>query len=243
MKAKAFKPFFKPSEKVNSLKKEVVIISLGGSVIVPDEVDSKFLKSFRKLVKSYLRRYKFILITGGGKTCRGYQKAASSVVKLHAEDLDWLGIHATRLNAHLLRTIFRGVAKPAVVKNPTKKVKFDKVLIAAGWKPGCSTDYDSVLLAQNFGAKTVINITNIDYLHDKDPRKYKGAKRIKSIGWKGFRKIVGDKWIPGMNTPFDPIATKLAQKLGLRLVLIGKNVSNLKQVLDGKKFKGSAVED
>ncbi|MBW2977683.1 UMP kinase [Candidatus Woesearchaeota archaeon] len=223
-------------------KKEVIIVSVGGSVIVPDNVDIKFLKGLRKLVKSYLKKYRFVLITGGGKTARVYQGAAGKVKKVTDEDKDWLGIHATRLNAHLLRTIFREVARPAIVTDPTMKVEFDNVLIAAGWKPGFSTDYDAVMLAQGLGAKTVINITNIDYLYDKDPRKSKSAKKIEKIDWKGFRKIVGDKWSPGLNAPFDPIASKLAQKLQIKLVLIGRNLNNLKNFLDGKKFKGSSVQ-
>jgi uridylate kinase len=222
--------------------KEVIVISLGGSVIVPDKVDTKFLKKFRELIKSYLRKYKFILITGGGKTARKYINAGSSVRELSNEDKDWLGIHSTRLNAHLVRTIFEDVAKPAIVKDPSKKVKFEKVLVGAGWKPGFSTDYDAVLLAKNLGAKTVINITNIDWLYDKDPHKYLTAKKIKRTNWKEFKKLVGDKWIPGMNAPFDPVATKLAAKSGLRLVLLGKSISNLRKYLDGKKFKGSVVE-
>jgi uridylate kinase len=223
-------------------KKEVIVISLGGSVLVPDKVDVGFLKRFNGLIRRYLGKYRFILIVGGGRTCRLYQKAASSVVKLKTEDLDWLGIHSTRLNAHLLRTILRDVAYKRVIKDPTEKVKFDKILIAAGWKPGFSTDYDAVILAKTFNSKTVINMTNIDYLHDKDPKIYKNAEIIKKTNWKGMRKIVGDKWIPGMNVPFDPIATKEAQKLRLRLILVGKNLNNFKRFLDAKGFKGSVVE-
>jgi len=224
-------------------KKEVVVISLGGSVIVPDKIDVKFLKAFRQLIKSYLRKYRFILITGGGKTCRNYQKAARSIVKVDPEDLDWLGIHVTRLNGHLLRTIFRDVAKPALAKNPERKIKLEKVLIAAGWEPGWSTDYDAVMLAKTYGAKTVVNITCIDYLYDKDPRKFKNAKKLMEIDWKGFKKIVGDKWDPGMNVPFDPVASKLAQRLGMKLVLIGNKLDNFKKFLDKKEFKGSVVEN
>ena len=224
------------------MQKEVIVISLGGSVVVPDKVDVGFLKRFNGLVRKYLRKYRFILIVGGGRICRSYQKAASSVVKLNTEDLDWIGIHSTRLNAHLLRTIFRDIAYKKVIKDPNENVKFDKVLVAAGWKPGWSTDYDAVLLAKTFNAKTVVNMTNIDYLHDKDPRIYKNAKKIEKTDWKGMRKIVGDKWIPGMNVPFDPVAVKEAQKLKLKLILVGKNLNNFKKFLDNKKFKGSIVE-
>ncbi len=162
---------------------------------------------------------------------------------VHNEDLDWLGIHSTRLNGHLVRTVFRDVAHPVVIKNPTKKVQFKKVLIAAGWKPGASTDYDAVLLAKVYKAKNVINMTNVDWLYNKDPSKYLSAKKIKKIDWKGFRKIVGNKWIPGINAPFDPVASREAQKLDLRLILLGNKLKNLKKFLDDKKFVGSVIEN
>ncbi len=224
------------------MQKEVIVISLGGSIVVPDKIDIGFLKRFNGLIRRYLGKYRFILIVGGGRTCRLYQKAAASVVKLKTEDLDWIGIHSTRLNAHLLRTIFRDIAYKRIIKDPNEKIKFDKILIATGWKPGWSTDYDAVLLAKTFNAKIVVNMTNIDYLHDKDPKIYKNAKIIKRTDWHGLRSIVGDKWIPGMNVPFDPIATKEAQKLKLKLVLVGKDLNNFKKFLDNKKFKGSVVE-
>ncbi|MBW2966238.1 UMP kinase [Candidatus Woesearchaeota archaeon] len=224
------------------MKKEVIVLSLGGSVVVPDDIDVKFLKGFRRLIKNYLKKFKFILIVGGGCTCRLYQKAASSVVKLDTEDLDWIGIHSTRLNAHLIKTIFSDVGYKRIIKNPNEKVRFDKVLVAAGWKPGFSTDYDAVILAKHYRAKTVVNMTNIDYLYNKNPKEYKGARKIEKIDWKGFRKIIGNKWIPGMNVPFDPIAAKEAQRLKLKLILIGKNLNNFKNFLDNKKFKGSVVE-
>ena len=226
----------------DNLKKEVIVLSLGGSVVVPDNVDVKFLKGFRNLIKSYLKKFRFIFTVGGGHTCRLYQKAANSIIKLDAENLDWLGIHSTRLNAHLIKTIFFDVAHNKIIKDPNNKERFDKILVAAGWKPGFSTDYDAVILAKNYGAKTVINMTNVDSLYTKNPKEYKGAKKIKKIDWQGFRKIVGDKWVPGMNVPFDPIAAKEAQRSKLRLVLLGKNLNNFKNFLDGKKFQGSVVE-
>ena len=38
---------------------EKVIISLGGSLVVPDEVDVKFLKEFRKIIIKHLKDKKF----------------------------------------------------------------------------------------------------------------------------------------------------------------------------------------
>ena len=226
-------------------KNKAFIISLGGSLIVPkDGIDWKFLKNLRKLILDQIKMGRqFFIITGGGATCRNYNDAASKVIKVAPEDLDWLGIHATRLNAHLLRTIFFDVANPEVIKNPTFRLATNKnVMIAGGWKPGWSTDYVATMIAQEYEVKTVINLSNIDYAYDKDPRKYKDAKKIEKIGWEDFRKLVGDKWIPGMNVPFDPIASQKAQTLGLEVVIMnGKNLSNLKKCLEGKKFDGTVI--
>lgn len=224
---------------------KTIIISLGGSTVVPDKINTRFLKAFRKLIiKKIKTGYRFIIIVGGGKTCRNYQNAASKVSRLNSEDIDWLGIHATRLNAHLLRTIFRDYAHHRVIKNPKERnIEFrEKVLIAAGWKPGWSTDYDAVLLAKNFNVKTIINLTDIAHVYNKDPSKHKDAKPVSEISWSVYRKIVGDKWHPGLNAPFDPIASKIAQKSKIRVVIMkGTQIKNLENFLKRKKFVGTTI--
>jgi len=222
------------------------VLSLGGSLIVPKSgIDWIFLKKFRSLIiKQIQTGQKFIIIAGGGTTCRHYQQAANKVAKLQPVDIDWLGIHASRLNAHLLRTIFFDIAHPVVVKDPTRKIKTNaKVIIGAGWKPGWSTDYDAVMLAKTYGASMVINLSNIDYVCDKDPKKFSGAKKITEITWPDFRRIVGDKWVPGLSKPFDPIASKLAAELGLKVIIMnGKKIGNLEKCLAGEKFLGTTIQ-
>ena len=217
-----------------------IIISLGGSVIIPDKLDPSFIKRFRNLIKTYSKKHKFIIITGGGKLARDLQKKAEKLKNITSKDLDWLGIYATRINALTLKNIF-GVEENIIV-NPTQKITSkEPILIAAGWKPGFSTDYDAILLAKNIKADKIINITNINYVYDKDP-KLKGAKPIKEITWKNLRKIVGNKWIPGLNMPFDPIAAKQAEKLRLKVIIIGKDTNNLRKALENKKFKGTLIK-
>lgn len=223
---------------------KTIIISVGGSLIVPEDIDALWLKDFKKLLLELIEKgYRFVIITGGGKTARRYQNAAKEVTQLVNEDLDWIGIHSTRLNAHLIRTIFRDYAHPQIVKDPTKRVNFkEKLLVAAGWKPGFSTDYDAVLLAEQFKVKKLINLSNIDYVYNKDPRKFKDAEIIKEISWKDFRKIVGDKWDPGLNAPFDPIAAKESEKLKMEVVIMnGKNLDNIRNYLNNEKFIGTRI--
>jgi uridylate kinase len=224
--------------------KNFLIISLGGSLVVPNNIDIKFIKQFKNIIEEKIKENKkFIIIVGGGKIARNYQDAAKSLIKVSNEDLDWLGIHATRINAHLLLTIFRKYAYYRIIKNPKEKVKFkEKILIAAGWKPGFSTDYDAVLLAKTYNSDTIINLTNIDYVYDKDPNKFKDAKPFKEISWKDYLKLIEQKWIPGMSAPFDPIASKLVQKFKFKVVIInGKKLKNLKNYLENRKFKGTII--
>jgi len=226
------------------MENETVVISLGGSIIVPEDIDVQFLKRFRNTILKHIRRGKrFIIIAGGGRTARIYMNAAEKIVKVHDVDKDWLGIHSTRLNAHLLLTVFKEHAYSKVIKNPNERLRFrNKIFVAAGYQPGCSTDYDAVLLAKNFGVKKIINISNIDYVYDRDPKKFRGAKKINEISWKDFRKIVGNKWDPGLNAPFDPVASRECERFGIKVYIIGKDIRNLSNVIEGKKFRGTLVQ-
>ena len=223
---------------------KIVVLSLGGSLIVPGSYDTDFLRKFKKLIESYVKKgYKFAIICGGGKLARNIQEAASEISKISDEDLDWLGIYATRLNALLLRYIFGANTQDPIIANPNDKLVFKKnIIIASGWIPGWSTDYDAVLLAKNLGAREVINMSNVDYLYNKDPKKHSNAKKIEKISWIDFRKMVGTKWKAGLSVPFDPIAAKEAQESGIRVNIIGKDLGNLKNLLEGKKFKGTSIQ-
>ncbi|MFH0854187.1 MAG: UMP kinase [bacterium] len=225
--------------------KNTAIISLGGSVIVPDKINVDFLKSFKNLISHKINKGKrFFIITGGGNTCRLYIKGAKEISGISRDDLDWLGIHSTVLNAHLLRTIFRKDAYKRIINDPRDmKDKFkEKIIIASGWSPGWSTDYIAAKIAEKYGIKKIINISNINYVYDKDPKKFKNARPLDKICWKNFRKIVGNKWDPGLNMPFDPIASKLAQKNQMKINIInGKNIENLEKCIDDKPFKGTII--
>lgn len=225
-------------------KKRMVIISIGGSLIVPDAIDTEFLSSLRSLLIRHMKKgTRFVLIAGGGKTCRRYQAAAAEVVRVADNDLDWIGIHTTRLNAHLLRTIFFPWAHAEVIKDPHRPARFkEPMLVTAGWKPGCSTDYDAVLFAKNHGGTILVNLSNIDYVYTKDPRKHSDAKPIKEIAWKAFRALLPKKWDPGLNAPFDPIAAREADRLKMTVAIMnGKNIKNLEHFLEGKPFVGTMI--
>lgn len=223
-----------------------IVLSVGGSLIAPKTgLDVAFLKAFRLLIRKHVRQgRRFIIVVGGGFTARTYQQAASVIVPLADEDVDWLGIHATRLNGHLLRALFRDLALHRVVKHPTRPVAWNRpVLIAAGWKPGWSTDYVAVRLARKFNSTLVVNMTNTDGVYDKNPSAYSDAKRVDWISWPAFRKMVGNRWEPGAHVPFDPIASRFAARMGMRVcVLDGTDLKSVHACLTGKRFIGTIIE-
>lgn len=225
------------------------IISVGGSLIVPKSgINTDFLSNFNSFIRKQLIIHpdrQFFFVVGGGSTARQYRDAGRSVVghELSEEDQDWLGIHATRLNAHLLRTIFQDIAHPNIIKNYDiiQKVN-ERVIVAAGWKPGWSTDYDAVLLCGDYGVKTVINLSNISQIYDKDPNKFEDAKPINNMTWRQMRDLVGDDWHPGMHAPFDPVAARKAEELGVKVIVVhGADFPNLENCLENKKFIGTII--
>jgi uridylate kinase len=225
-------------------KIQTTVLSLGGSLIVPDKIDTQFLLKFREFMLDYVRRGNTAgILCGGGKTCRNYIQAAQDVSTIPQVDCDWIGIMATRLNAELVRAIFGEHAYEKVVVNHSAKIKTAKrIIIGAGWEPGCTTDTDSVLFAEIIHASTIINLTNIDYVYTKDPRKFSDAHIIKQISWVDFRKIIGDTYVSGMNVPFDPVASRKAEQLKLKVIILnGNNIDNLKNCLDGKEFIGTVI--
>jgi uridylate kinase len=231
---------------VSMSKNETIVISVGGSLIVPDQIDVTFLKRFKKFILEQTNQGKrFAIITGGGKTARRYQDAASTVSTLTPDDLDWLGLHATRLNGHLLRTIFRDIAYPVIITNPDEVLdvpKRAKLIVAAGYRPGASTDLRAVQIAHHLGAKRLINLSNIDYAYDKDPSTHKDAKPIKTSDWATFRALLPDHWDPGLSSPFDPIAAREAQKVGMEVAIInGSQLAQVTRYLDNKSFAGTRI--
>jgi uridylate kinase len=226
---------------------KVTVISLGGSIIAPKGVDVAFLRGFARLIERHLAEdagCRFIIVCGGGSLARDYQAALREVVEgAPSEDLDWVGIAATHVNGELLRRIFRRWCGEDLVTDPTAVSVFaGRVLIAAGWKPGFSTDNDAVVLAQRFSADTVINLSNIAQVYSDDPRHNPAARPLDRLSWKEMLALVGGEWTPGKNTPFDATAARAAAQSRIRVVFAeGRDLENLHGILSGRGFVGTTI--
>ncbi len=223
---------------------ETIVISLGGSMIIPDEIDVAFLKDFKKLILEHVALGKrFLIITGGGKVCRKYNAAAEELATPANVDLDWIGIAALRLNAEFMRVIFEDQAHHEVINNLSEKFSSDKpIIIGAAYGPGRSSDWNAVEGAKTVGAKKIINLSNIDHVYDSDPKLNPGAKKLEKISWEEYRSIIPREWVAGLNSPFDPVASRDAEENGISVMIMnGKPIDNLVNYLKGEKFQGTII--
>src|ERR1035437_1034968 len=209
---------------------ETIIISLGGSLIVPEEIDIDFLKSFKALILEHVAKgKKFVIITGGGKVNRKYNNAAKELTNPSDEDLDWIGIAALKLNAEFLRVILAEYANKKVVDNLSNKFSFEKsVVVGSAYEPGKSSDWDAVEAAKTVGAKKIINLSNTDYVYDSNPKINPNAKKIEQISWAEYRKIIPKEWTSKLDSPFYLIASSVAEEEGMTVITMnGKIIDNL----------------
>jgi len=223
------------------------VISLGGSVLAPDEINIKLLKGFCVSLREEVKKgNKFVIIVGGGGVCRRYQEAASLVGNVSDENKDWIGIYATRLNAQLLRGCLDKESMPEILTDPSQVKDLGKysIAIGGGWKPGWSTDFMAVKTAINFEIKQAIILGKPAYVYTADPSKDRTARPINKLTWDEYFKIIPSKWTPGLSTPVDPIAARLAKKHNITVVVAdGKNLNNFKKILSNEKFQGTTIKN
>lgn len=222
------------------------VLSVGGSTIVPNgEINVLFLKALKKiLTRRAAQADRFLIVVGGGGTCRAYQQGLKAVSQNRNKDLDWIGIYTTQLNAQFVRLMLGKLAHPTIItscRDFDPKSWREPVVVGAGYKPGGSTDTNMILFAKKLGATDVVNVSNVDYLYTADPSAHRGAQRIETISWRDYRKLMGKKWRPGMHVPFDPTASRLAQAAKMRVNLLGSDVRNLDRFLSGRSFRGSLI--
>lgn len=220
------------------------MVGLGGSVIVPGEINAKLLASWVSLLRKYSRTHKFIVVVGGGKIARNYQNAAKKIGVTNTKERDWLGIYATRLNAELVRSAFGSLASEKIIDSEDMVHQLVKpVTIACGWTPGWSTDYIAAFLAHRYGTSGVIMAGKPSHIYDKNPDIYKSAKKFSNLSWNAYKAIVPKKWVPGASVPIDPICAQFCERKKIPVfVMDGKNLKNIARFFEGKESEGTIIQ-
>ncbi len=222
---------------------KTIVINLGGSVIVPDDINIKLLTRWREFVQKYAKKHRFIIVVGGGRLARKYQESARAVRAIANRESDSLGIYATKLNAKLVQTVFGKRAGGELIDGPEKmKPLSAPVTVACGWVPGASTDYISAQIAAHYGAPEVVMAGKPAYVFSKNPDQFVDARPYLTLTWGEYWNLIPHKWEPGVNVPIDPVCAKYSRANKLAAIVVdGRNINNLQYLLSGEEFEGTIV--
>jgi len=228
------------------MNKKAIVLSLGGSQIIPDNVNVKYLKEFKKIILKNKKNYKFIIVCGGGSLARKYISAIKSEnLNLRFQSLS--GISATRTNARFMNYFFgidpeQGI--PHTMQAVKKYIKKMDIIFcgALEYKPDQTSDSTAAEIAKHFKAEFV-NLTNVKGLYDKNPKEHKDAKFIPKISWKDFNALANKiKFHPGQHFVLDQTAAKMILKNKTPTYII-ESPKQLDNLLNGKKFIGTKISD
>jgi uridylate kinase len=223
---------------------ETVVLSLGGSVLVREENDTSYIRKLAKILIGVSARHKLYVVTGGGRIARYYINVGRD---LGADEsfLDELGIEVTRLNARVLITALGDRACHAPPKNYDEALhagRTHSIVVMGGVSPGITTDAVSALLAERVKAKRLVNATSVDGAYTADPKKDPEAKRIPTLSHRELVSLVGNSTGAGPNNVFDPVGARVLERSRISLSIVdGNDLVNLRDALEGNKFKGTVV--
>jgi uridylate kinase len=211
---------------------ETVIIKYGGSFVIPNETyDLNALEDLASLVQKHSDK-QFVFVIGGGMLCRNINSATESLLddalgkdsSLKGIAFDELGIATTKINGRfvlqwLTNKLSKDLVFDDIVDFPEVAPKTTKrVIIATGYKPGVSSDYDMILLAKVYGTSKAFKISNFPVVLDVKPQdfskeKINEYKPLPLISWSALLDLVGREFIPGGNYPLDPPSAILGNEL------------------------------
>jgi uridylate kinase len=228
------------------MKKKVMVISLGGSLIVPKEIDERFLGEFKKILRKHYRTHKFVIVCGGGVIARKYISVLKKQGKTKKQ-LSLAGIRATRMNAKFVMQVFGKEANdllPITMKDVRNNLPKNNVVISGALKydPVATSDTTAAKLAKLLDTPFV-NMTNVKGLYTSNPKKNKKSKYIPNISWKNFNNITSKiKFKAGQNFVLDQHSSKIIMKNKIPTFIIqGRNLKNLEKLISGKRFSGTTI--
>jgi uridylate kinase len=227
--------------------KKTWVISLGGSLIVPEKVEPQWLASFKKTILKNTKKNKFIIVCGGGFVAREYIEILAFEHKSKKEQ-SLAGIDATRMNAKVMIEIFGRQANQQIPKNMGEVVSAlqkNEVVFCGGlrYAPNQTSDGTAARLAA-YCKSPFINLTDVDGLYSANPKKDKNAKFISLESWTDFehraKKML---YKPGQHFVLDQSAATLIKKEKIATYILGKNLKNLDLLLKGKAFRGTTIQN
>jgi len=227
------------------MAKELVVVSIGGSILIPGENDSAFISELAKMLRRVSSRVDVAVVCGGGKIARYYTNTGRELGGSEY-DLDMLGIGCTRLNAGLLALSLGDVSSkdiPITIDDAAEAFSTGRIIVMGGTEPGHTTDAVATMLARELGGKRVVNATSVDAVYSDDPRKNPDAVRYDRLTIDELEKLVYSDHGAGKSSVFDPLGVQIAKSEKIDIMMVdGRNLDELEKAIAGDPFNGTFID-
>jgi len=219
-----------------------IVLSLGGSVILSQNLGTSYFKKIATLLKKVSRDNKLFIVIGGGEIARKYIKLGRQL-GFDEKLLDLLGIDVTRINARFFNNILGNYNQivPFTIDEASSLEK--NIVVMGGTTPGHSTDMVGAELAEKNKADLFIIATNVDGIFNKDPNEYQDAEKIPEVTIDELIDSFGTEWKnAGKNIVVDGPALKIIKRAKLKTcVLNGKKLDQLEHAINFESFDGTMI--
>ncbi len=225
---------------------EDLVISIGGSILLPEDSDVSKLRSLVDMLQSNSRKRNLFLVVGGGRIARQYINWGR---ELNADEatLDEMGIATSRLNARLLIIALKKDVYPTPARNFDEAISAGNhysLVTMGGTHPGHTTDAVAAMLAERLGSKRMINATSVDGVYTDDPKKDENAEKLERLTYDRLLEIVSQaEHNAGPNVVFDPLAAKIIKRAKIKTyILDGRDLDSFESAIKDEDFDGSKVD-
>jgi uridylate kinase len=175
------------------------MLKVGGEALLGKReygIDPDAAKQIAQKIKAiYTKHVQIAIVIGGGNIFRGVAGAKKGMGRATA---DYIGMLATVMNGLALQDALeaagipsrlqsaldmQAVAEPFIRRKAIRHMEKGRVLIlsAGTGLPYVTTDTGAALHALELNCDVLMKATKVDGIYDKDPMKYKDAKRYKTL--------------------------------------------------------------
>lgn len=223
---------------------EKVVVSIGGSILIPGDGDSSYISELSQMLRSAVGDRCLMVVCGGGRISRYYSETGRALGG-STEQLDRMGIMITRVNAALLRVALGDVAvggAPDTVEEAAVMCEEGRIVVMGGTVPGHTTDAVATMLAREVGASKVINATAVDAVYTEDPKVNPDAERYSELTISQLADLVYSQHDAGRSSVFDPKGVRIAAEEGIDILIVsGRDLEDLEAAITGRPVKGTVV--
>lgn len=224
-----------------------VLLKISGEALMGESgfgMDPKVINNIAEEIKEVVKiGVEMAIVIGGGNFWRGVCANAEGMDRTTA---DYIGMLATIMNALGLQDALekknvwtrvqtsismQEVAEPFIRRRAVRHLEKKRVVIFAGGtgNPYFTTDTAAALRALEIDAQIILKATKVDGVYDKDPIKYKDAKKFDELSYLDVLKK--DLRI------LDSTATSLCMENKLPIVIFDiKKHGNIKGAIMGEKI-------